>query len=120
MLFPTLLTTLLLSLPNAGQEKVDILVNEVSHDNQYELDIRLDPSRSHDVTDCIGELIGLSLPDRVTENLVAEAEGINLTYLPERNHLALKTTDLTTSAADRARAAGQELKGCLELFAKHP
>ena len=114
MLFPTLFT-LFLSVVPGHPEKVDVLINEFSQPNQYQLDIRLDKSRSQEITNCIAELTGLSLTEPVTENVVAEAEGMNLTYLPKFNHLALIATDYTPSSADRARAAGQELKGCLEL-----
>ena len=120
MLFPTLLTSMLLTLPGFGPEKIDVLVNEYSQPNQYELDIRLDMSRSRELTDCIGQLTGLAIALPVTDNVVAETEGINLTYLPDHNHLALKTTDYTTTSADRARAAGEKIKGCLELFARQP
>ncbi len=120
MLFTTILYALLFSFPHGGQEGVNVLVNEFSRYNQYQLDIRLDQSRSKEMINCIGQLTGLSLPSPVTENVVAEAEGINLTYLVERNHLALSAIDFTPAAADRARLAGQELKGCLELFAEHP
>ena len=117
MLFPTLLTSLLLTIPGAGQKQIDVLVNEYSQPNQYELDIRLEMSRSQELTDCIGQLTGIAIDHPITTHLVAETEGINLTYLPNHNHLALKATDYTAASADRARAAGRELKGCLELFA---
>ena len=116
MLFPTLFT-LLLSVVPGHPEKIDVLINEFSQPNQYQLDIRLEQSRSREITDCIGELTGLSLAEPVTENVVAEAAGMNLTYLPKFNHLALTATDYTATSADRARAAGQEIKGCLELSA---
>ncbi|MGB3800399.1 MAG: hypothetical protein WA952_11355 [Lewinella sp.] len=116
MLFPTLLTALLVSLSAAQPVKVDFLVNEFSQPNAYQLDIRLEPARSQDLTICISHLIGITLPERVTDKVVAEADGVNLTYLPEHNHLALLATDYTQASADRARSAGQEMMSCLELF----
>ncbi|WP_157976077.1 hypothetical protein [Lewinella sp. IMCC34191] len=119
MLFPTLLTSLLLLYPDAGV-KTTVLVNEVSQPNQYQLDIRLEDARRRQLTTCIAEVTGLELPDNVTDILVAETAGINLTYLAQRNHLALASTDYDQLTADRAREVGQELKQCLAVGITNP
>lgn len=120
MFLPILLCSAFLAAPQFGPSAGKVLVNEYSQPNEYQLDIRLDASRRAELTACIERATGLDLPEAVTDYLVAEADGINLTYLPGHNHLSLTSTDYTPVAADLARRTGRVIRGCLHVGAPEP
>ena len=119
MFLPVLLCSTLLASPQFAVSGTETLLNEYSQPLAYQLDVRLPASRSREVTGCVGTVTGLPLAEPVTDNIVAETAGVNLTYLADHNHLVLTATDYTEASADRARATGQELKACLELLPFH-
>lgn len=116
MFLPVLLYSTLLASPQFGPSGKEVILNEYSQPLQYQLDIRLEASRQAELAGCIERATGLDTGGPLTDYLVAEAEGMNLTYLPERNHMALIATDFTVESADRARETGRQIKECLEIF----
>lgn len=116
MLLHSLLSVLLFAvLPGgAGVPEPDDLLTEVSTADSYSLTIRRSQSDRPRILACIGRLTGQHLPVDEGQTLVAETDGIHLTYLSGRRLLVLATQQPSAVHADRARVLGGQLRECLE------